>query len=202
VAVESLHVLVEEQSMEEALRILLPRMVRPGIELRFVQFGNKNNLLKQLPERLRGYRQWLPATAMILVVVDRDDDDCYALKRRLEGFAAQAGFATMSTPQGGVFQVINRIAIEELEAWFFGDWEAVRSAYPRMRDLTARAAYRNPDAVAGGTWEALQREFQRRGYFGSGLRKRELARAVAEHMVPTRNVSSSFTFLRTALAVL
>ena len=202
VATESLHVLMEEPSMEETLLILLPRIVRSGIELKFIQFGDKDNLLKQLPDRLRGYRQWLPETAMILVVVDRDDDDCHALKLKLEHIAAQAGFTTKSSSRGSFFQVINRIAIEELEAWYFGDWQAVRAAYPRMPDLTAKASYRNPDAILGGTWEALERELQKRGYFAAGLRKREFARNVTEHMQPSRNTSPSFSSLRDALVAL
>jgi len=189
--------------MEEALQILLPRMLRPGIEVKYIQFGDKGNLLSELPKRLRGYREWLPDTAMILVVVDRDDDDCHALKRQLEGFATQAGFATRSAPhRNGNFQVIHRIAIEELEAWYFGDWQAVRQAYPRMPDLSAKAAYRQVDEIAGGTWEALERELQKRGYFASGLRKREFAREVALHMEPRRNSSPSFACLRNAVAAL
>ena len=66
--IESLHILMEEPSMEETLKILLPRMVRPEITLKFIQFGDKGNLLRELPNRLRGYREWLPATAMIMVL--------------------------------------------------------------------------------------------------------------------------------------
>jgi hypothetical protein len=194
---------MEEPSMEEALQILLPRMLRPDIEVKYIQFGDKGNLLRELPKRLRGYREWLPPTATILVVVDRDDDDCHALKRTLEGFAMQTGFATKSAPhQSGSFQVINRIAIEELESWYFGDWNAVRRAYPRMPDLSAKATYRHADEIVGGTWEALERELQKRGYFASGLRKREFAREVAAHMEPVRNSSPSFVCLRNALAAL
>jgi len=194
---------MEEPSMEEALQILLPRILRPEIELRFIQFGDKGNLQRELPARLRGYKQWLPESAMIVVVVDRDDDDCLALKQQLEDFAFQARFGTKSAPNpDGSFQVINRVVVEELEAWHFGDWQAVRAAYPRMPDLSGKAAYRHPDEIAGGTWEALERELQRRGYFDSGLRKREFARAVAEHMQPDRNVSPSFSCLRDALAAL
>lgn len=202
-AVDTLHVLMEEPSMEEMLQIVLPSMIRPDIDLRFIQFGDKGNLLRELPNRLLGYRQWLPETAMILVIVDRDDDDCRELKLQLEQMALQAGFRTRSNPRvDGSFQVINRIAIEELESWYFGDWRAVRAAYPRMRDLTGKAAFRHPDAIAGGTWEALERELRKKGYFGSGLRKREFARAVAEHMQPSLNTSPSFVCLRDALAAL
>lgn len=202
-AIEVLHVLVEEPSMELALQALLPRMLRPGIRAELRQFQCKDELLKRLPERLTAYAQWLPDTAVVLVVVDRDDEDCRILKARLEDVAQHAGLVTRTAAINGRFQVINRIAVEELEAWFFGDWPAVCAAYPRMpATLPNRAGFREPDAIAGGTWEALEREMQRKGYFKQGLRKLEVAREVAVHMDPARNRSASFACLRAALAEL
>ena len=65
-------------------------------------------------------------------------------------------------------------------------------------NIPAKQGYRDPDAIAGGTWEALERVLQRAGYFRSGLRKIEAARAIAEHMDPARNRSASFrSFHRT-----
>jgi hypothetical protein len=101
------------------------------------------------------------------------------------------------------FQVINRIAIEELEAWFFGDWPAMCAAYPKLdASVPKRAGLRDPDAIKGGTWEALERELNRKGYFESGLRKLELARTVAPLMEPHRNRSDSFASFRDALSAL
>lgn len=202
-AVESLYVLVEEPSMEVALEALLPKMLRPEVAVNLRQFQCKDELLQRLPERLAGYAQWLPETAAVLVVVDRDDDDCKVLKARLEGVAHQAGLGTRGKPKQGCFQVINRIAIEELEAWFFGDWPAVRAAYPKLDEsVPQRASFRDPDAIRGGTWEAMERVLQRKGYFKTGLRKMELARAVAAEMVPQRNRSVSFVCFRDALSAL
>ncbi len=62
-----------------------------------------------------------------------------------------------------------------------------------------KAGYRDPDAIRGGTWEQLERILQRAGYFRSGLRKNELARAVSAHMQPERNTSKSFQAFRSAL---
>lgn len=108
--------------------------------------------------------------------------------------------ATRAKRRDDRYAVVNRLAIEELEAWFFGDWEAVRRAYPRVNpNVPAQARYRQPDAIRGGTWEALERVLQSAGYFASGLRKIEAARAVAAHMEPTRNASPSFQALRVAL---
>ena len=133
--------------------------------------------------------------------MDRDDDDCRELKQRLNRAAEDAGMRTKTaTPPGQRFQIANRIAIEELEAWFFGDWAAVQAAYPRVpATLPLKAGFRDPDAIRGGTWEALERELKKAGYFKTGLRKMECARAVAVHMDAARNTSKSFQSFRTAL---
>lgn len=63
----------------------------------------------------------MPDTYRILVLVDRDDDDCNELKAKL---VAAADRANQAAPPGKnmASKVINRIVIEELEAWYFGDW--------------------------------------------------------------------------------
>ncbi len=195
--VEHIEVLVEEPSMEAALRELLPAIVG-NTSFAIYQHQSKDQLLARLPNRLAGYKAWLPETSCVLVIVDRDDDDCRELKRRLDQMAADVGLATRST--GRAFQVLNRIAIEELEAWYFGDWTAVRAAYPRLdANQMAKAAFRDPDAIKGGTWEVLERLLQKKGYFATGLRKIEAARMIARHMDPARNTSSSFRSLCAAL---
>jgi hypothetical protein len=93
-----------------------------------------------------------------------------------------------------------RIAVEELEAWYFGDWEAVRDAYPKAPPTIAvQAKYRRPDAITGGTWEAFERVMRRGGYFRGGLQKIEAARRIGEHVDPDRNTSPSFQVFRRLL---
>ncbi len=58
---------------------------------------------------------------------------------------------------------------------------------------------RDPDAILGGTWEALERVLKRGGYFKTGLRKMECARMVAQQMVPARNTSTSFQAFNSAV---
>jgi len=197
-SVTHVEVLVEEPSAEAALRILLPRILG-AVSFEVYQHTCKHELMKRLPQRLRGYASWLPDDWRIVVVVDRDDDDCAVLKQQLETMARDAGLRTRAS--GGVLQVVNRLAIEELEAWYFGDWEAVVAAWPRVDpDVPSQARYRDPDGIKGGTWEAFERVLQAAGYFKAGLRKIEAARAVAAHMDPARNRSCSFRALRNALA--
>ena len=179
--------------MEVALEQLLPKLLE-NIDFQIIRFQCKDDLLKQAPDRLKAYATWLPDTWRILVLVDRDDDDCVLLKANLENMAVAARLQTKTAAGSSKkFQVVNRIVIEELEAWFFGDWHAVRTAYPRVQaTIPNKAQFRDPDAVAGGTCEAMERVLKRAGYFSTGLRKIELARSVALHMVPTRNDSRSF----------
>lgn len=190
--------LVEEPSMELFLRALLPKLLG-AIHFEIYPFQGKTDLRQRLPERLRGYAAWLPANHRIVIIVDRDDDDCLKLKAQLEEQVRQAGLWTRQQNHD-FFSVINRIAIEELEAWYFGDWEAVCAAFPRLSPtIPQQAKYRNPDAIAGGTWEAFEHILKRAGYFPTGLRKLELARTITPYMDPTRNRSRSFQALRHAL---
>jgi hypothetical protein len=190
---EKLIVFVEEPSMEAVLEKLLPKLIN-DVDFEVRRFQCKDDLLKNLPDRLHGYSAWLPENWAILILVDRDNDDCLVLKQTLERMTAEAGLISKtSTGQGNRFQVANRIAIEELEAWFFGDWSAVQAAYPRVPvTIPQKAGFRDPDAILGGTWEALERVLKTAGYFKTGLRKMECARAVAQKMEPGRNTSKSF----------
>lgn len=197
--IEHVEVLVEEPSMDAVLRELLPKILGPiGFEI--YPYQCKDDLLAKLPERLNGYASWLPDHFAILVVVDRDDDDCRDLKAKLDQIARDAGLVPRSDARGGRFAVINRIAIEELEAWCFGDWQAVRKAYPGVSEhIPNKKPYRDPDGIRGGTWEAFERVLQKAGYFKGGLRKIEAAREIAQHMSPARNTSPSFQALCRAL---
>ena len=154
--------LVEEPSMEAFLREIVPRIIGDAITFRIHTYQGKDDLLTKIESRLCAYAKWLPDYVRIVVVIDRDDDDCVLLKQALEDAAVIAGLTTRkvsrSQPDGSPtrWRIVNRIAIEELEAWFFGQWPAVRRAYPRVSANAAnKATYRDCDRIAGGTWEAL-----------------------------------------------
>ena len=206
--VQHLEFLVEERSMEAALNRLLPRML-VDISFQVYPFQNKSDMLRKLPHRLAGYANRIRRDpgfrdhCRVVVLIDRDDDDCFSLKGRLEDMAVKAGLTTFTRQQRTTWHILNRIVIEELEAWFFGDWDAVRTAYPRVnKKLPNQAGYRNPDAIAGWTWEALERVLKRSGYFATGLRKTEAARQIAGHMTPAKNRSRSFQVFRDALGAI
>lgn len=186
--------------MEAFLTTFLPRVIGE-IGFQIYSHQGKPDLLQNLPARLRGYRRWIPDTHRIVVVVDRDDDDCLELKTQLEGAARSAELVTRSAGRGRAWQLANRIAIEELEAWYFGDWAAVRAAYPRARvTVPSKARFRDPDAIAGGTWEAFEQVMKAAGYFPGGLEKVSAAREIGKHMSLLANQSRSFRCFLALLA--
>jgi hypothetical protein len=188
-----LEVLVEEPSAKIALERLLAKLVPDETTFRIHAHQGKPALLRKLPDRLAAYAKMNWPELRLLVLVDRDNDDCHELKERLEKIAVGAGFTTKTRAGGSVFRVVNRLAIEELEAWFLGDVDALRIAYPEIpKGLANRARYRNPDAIRGGTAEALARVLRTAGYHREGLPKTYVADAVARHMDPSRNRSRSF----------
>ena len=189
--------LVEEPSMEVFLRTLLPRLLPETCGHEIHAFQCKSDLKRKLAARLRAYARWLPEGWRIFVLVDRDRDDCQDLKNELEEAARGSGLRTISRDER--WQLANRIVVEELEAWYFGNWEAVRRAYPRVSPrIPNRARYRDPDGIAN-TWEAFERILRKHGYFENGLRKTEEARAIAEHVDPADNRSRSFSVFHRTL---
>lgn len=196
--------LLEEPSAEAALNALLPRLLPEGSSWALHPFQGKPDLLGKLPSRLQAYaRGWLPDDYRIVVLVDADQDDCLALKTRLEDAADAVDLPTRTAAgPDGRYVVLNRIAIEELEAWFIGDVDALVMAYPGVpKSLAERRGFRDPDAVRG-TWETLERVLRNAGHFQSGLRKIEAAGRIAMYMDPARNRSRSFRCFAEGLASL
>jgi hypothetical protein len=194
-AVTWVEILVEEPSTEAALQVLMPK-IRPGLGFQVHVFNGVHDLLDKLPARLRGYAGWLGEDQRVVVVRDEDRKDCKKLKREIEEMARKAGLATKRSARGS-FQVLTRIAVEELEAWLLGDVPALVETYPGVSPtLSSQRRYRDPDAIKGGTWEALQDALQRAGHFPGGLPKIQVAREVAANMDPERNLSKSFQVFR------
>lgn len=57
--VDHIELLVEEASMEAALRLLLPRIIG-DTSFAIYPYQCKEDLLRSLPNRMRGYAAWLP----------------------------------------------------------------------------------------------------------------------------------------------
>ncbi len=193
--------LVEEQSMEIVLENIVPKIIGTSSNITFQihDFRGRDRLLGKLQDRMRGYAAIMKDQhdLRVVVLIDEDREDCQKLKAKLEAVATDVGLMTRSKSAGSRFKVLNRIVVEELEAWFFGDLTAIREAYPYISpDLLKKKAYRDPDAIPGGTWESLERELCRgRKKLGKGA----IARAISPYMQPERNCSKSFQVFRDGL---
>ena len=97
-----------------------------------------------------------------------------------------------------------RIAIEEMEAWYFGDRQALTMAYPKAKvDVLQRYTQ---DSVCG-TWELLADAIypggsvaiKKAGWPLPGQIKCEWAERIGPLLEPERNVSPSFGKLRDGL---
>ncbi|MBC7228209.1 MAG: DUF4276 family protein [Thermoflexales bacterium] len=189
---------MEEESMGAFLEGFLPRFF-PAITYELHPLGGKGNMLQKIPGRLKGYASWLPENWCIVILIDQNSQDCHRLKAQLEEFAQTAGLPTVTHPRGEAARVINRIVMHSLEAWYFGDWDAVCQAYPRApRDIPRRARYRNPDAIPNPA-QNFEHVMQQVGYFKTGLRKIEAAREIGRYLEADRNTSHSFQVFYRAL---
>ena len=144
--------LVEELSAEAALLNIVPKILGASASFEIHPYQCKDDLLSKLPRVMRGYANWLPDDWRIVVLVDEDRSDCDALKERMEQAAVAARLVTRtmaySSNRHAKFQVLNRISIEELEAWFFGDVHALNQAYPRVpKTLGGKSRYKDPDSI-------------------------------------------------------
>ena len=74
-----------------------------------------------------------------------------------------------------------------------GDVQAIRQAYPKVSaNLATQQPYRDPDAIKGGTWEALERVLRKAGYHPAGLEKYKASSEIYQYMNPELNRSRSF----------
>lgn len=187
-----LEVLVEEESAEEALKPLLSNLLRSRqIRVNIRKFQGKPDLLKKLPLRLAGYAasRRRGVDVRVVVLVDRDTDDCVELKRQLDKIARGAGLVPRSdTP--GAFHVLNRIAVRELESWYFGDWCAVRKAFPKVAKDVPRKYRSNPDQAQGKCSDAFEKILAAGGV--RVVSKPDWGRRIGPHLSLNENRSPSF----------
>lgn len=188
-------ILVEEYSAELVLRTLVPKVVGPDVSFAVRRFQGKPDLLKRLPGVLRGYAARISWEALrVVVLIDRDAEDCRKLKSALVRMSAEAGLRADA--------ILHRIVVDELESWFLGDVPALCAAYGRLpKDLGKQARYRDPDDT-GKASRALEDLLRSKGYHRNGLAKTVAAEAIAPHMDVENNRSQSFQVFRDGLRCL
>ncbi len=210
-----LEILVEDRSGKKALDILVPKIigdkhtfkvhpykgigrVPPG--MKDAGDASKRILLDNLPKLLKGYGKTFGAytedyPAAVVLVCDLDDKCLRAFRRELFSILDQCA----TRPETRFC-----FAIEEGEAWFLGDLNAVRTAYPEAKK-SVLAEYAN-DSVCG-TWEKLADAvckggatvLSAKGYQAVGAEKSKWAERIAPRMNVMNNLSPSFRYFRNKL---
>jgi hypothetical protein len=197
--------LVEEPSAKAALEHLLPRLLPAGYTFRIRAFEGWQDLLGDLKNVLRGYHRRIlreGETDLRIVVLLDGDGICARRKASLEEKAAEAGLLTKTTARPGEpFYVLNRVAVQELEAWWLGDRAAIMAAYPGVKPLHFKGLARDGDNLPkpnDALWEVLKQA----RYFTTGKRKTQWATDISQHLDPARNTSASFRYFCEGLAAL
>lgn len=166
----------------------IPKNLKPGAD------ASKRILLDRLPSALRGYGK-TPGIDAVVVVLDSDQRSCVDFLVELKALVEGCDPAP---------NTMFRLAIEEVEAWYLGDQEALQAAYPRVKtDVVDRYVQ---DSVCD-TWELLadaihpggSAAIRRLGWPLPGQIKCEWAEKIGPLLEPDRNVSPSFGKLRDGL---
>ncbi len=185
------------------LKQLMPLLLQEGDTWRPVPHRGKDELLIELPRRLKSYanRMLFEADLRVIVLMDADRD-CRKIKAQLEKIVADAGLISKKAASAGqAFKVITRLAVSELEAWFLGDKEAISAAFPRVHSNHFKGEYQASDGLPH-TCKTLHRILQKCDYYPNRYLKVEAAELIAQYLTPARNESASFQYFCAGLDAL
>lgn len=173
-----LEFLLEEPSMENVMRSILPKILPSGYQFNVNYFlrphSGKSDLQKSIPQKMKVFSHFHEPVKLI-ILHDQDSNDCVELKRRLIQLCESNGDCPF----------LVRIVCRELESWFLGDMKAIEAAYPRFKAklYENKQKFRNPDLCnAADELSKILPQFQKLSTSG----------AVSEHLDINRNTSPSF----------
>jgi hypothetical protein len=118
-------ILVEESSMENFLRVLLPNILPDGYQVDVNCFirahQGKWHLQKEIPKKVKAYRH-IKRPCKVIVIQDQNSSDCKKLKNSLIKLIID----------NADIPFLVRIVCRELEAFYLGDMRAVEKVYPKF----------------------------------------------------------------------
>ena len=160
-------------------------------------------MLDQIPKLIQGYGNTFAGygydySAVLIVVCDLDDRCLSNFRRELLDCVDKCAVKP---------ETYFCLAIEEGEAWFFGDIDAIKTAYPKAKDAVLNS-YIN-DSICG-TWEKLAdalfsggaQSLAKFGWQAVGKEKMIWASRISPHMDVDINQSPSFCYFREKLRYL
>lgn len=204
-------ILVEDQSGKKALDIIVPKIIgdsctftvhpykgigRIPKNMRDGDDAKNRILLDNLPKLLKGYGRTFAGypnyPAAVILVCDLDDKCQKTFRNQLYNILISCN----PKPKTRFC-----FAIEEGEAWFLGDLNAIKTAYPSAK-ANVLNSYVN-DSICG-TWEKLADAIYKggasallaKGWQAVGIEKSRWADEIAPHMSIDNNQSPSFCHFR------
>ncbi len=167
--------MLEEESAKHFLDTLLPKILPSNVAFLCVPHQGKGDLQKSIPVKLGA---WLAPNTFFVILHDQDNHDCVELKNQLRQLCSSSRHNPLI-----------RIVCRELEAWYFGDLNAVQQAFPGFTaaKYKNRSKFRYPDDIdkPSNELEKIVKEFS----------KSRAAREVPEHMDINNNTSVSFNHM-------
>lgn len=170
----SLIILVEEESMEATLDVILKKLNVSKDKFFILVHEGARDLEKKLSYNLRS---WKIPNIKFLILRDNDNADCIARKQALKDRIIDSGVKN---------QTIIRIVCQELEAWFLGDPIALeRAGYIKQGS--------RPNSLRGKVDDkpnpsALLTNLNKSKTIGKVIRAKE----IAPHLDLNKNHSASF----------
>lgn len=207
-------ILVEDQSGKKALEILVPKIINNDHTFKIHAYkgigripknlsgnihANKRILLDRLPNLLKGYgKTFSDYPAAVILICDLDHKCLVEFKKELNLILNSCN----PKPETRFC-----FAVEEGEAWFFGDIPAIKKAYPKARDAVLNT-YVN-DSICG-TWEKLAdavfpggaASLSTKGGQAIGAEKSLWAEKITPHMDVKNNASRSFNYFQEKISEL
>jgi len=205
-------ILIEDQSGKRMLEILVPKIIGDGHSFRVISYkgigripknlkttseAKRRLLLDRLPRLLSGYGRAFSNysknnRAAVIIVCDLDDKCLKIFRQEL------IDILNKCNPKPTTFF---SFAVEEGEAWFLGDLNSIKRAFPKSKDPVLKS-YIN-DSICG-TWELLAdaiypggaRMLSIKGWQAVGTEKCLWAEKISPLMDVDNNTSPSFCYFR------
>lgn len=172
----------EEESMMSFIKACKKTQTLENKE--FVNFNGKDDLKNNIRNYVEGLIKWDNSDEniriKIIVLVDQDNDNCKQLKNDIKNI--------IKSNTGKLFTSVIEVIIvcRELEAWYFGDYEAILVAYPKFSSFVSKNNkwVRESDKRTKPSKHLLEKLNE--------VSKVQLAKKIAPHISTDRNISASF----------
>jgi hypothetical protein len=186
----TLFIFTEEKSLEICLNNLLPKIISNHFnKVKIRAHSGKEDLKKALKSTIPTISK--VENVRILITIDQDKEDCRKLKEDIKKIIGENCRCE--------FKI--RIICKELESWFFGDLEALATAYPRLKieKYYNKTKFKNVDLIEKPSKE-LVKILEK--IYNKKFSKTELCEKISPNLDLLRNTSDSFKQAIQAIKIL